>query len=151
MCAWVTPNSINNSSGGSALHGASKTIDGNLSTYWSHTVSQVHWVIYDLEESMEVSGIRVYADGNDTHAPCQIYEIYVSDNLANWGSSLGSLTLGTTLQWHKTTFTAKTGRYIYLKLKTWFGSICETGRWLADFYEFAAYVKSGFSQGYIFG
>ena len=152
MSAWVTPVSIYGRCGESTTHEAYRTIDDVLSTYWTHSVVHMHWVKYDLGEDMEVSGIRVYADGTLVYGhPCQISEIYVSTDPANWGSSVGSLTLDTTLQWHKTFFTTKTGRYIYLKLKTWDLTSCVTTSNLKHFYEFDAYVKPVFSQGYIFG
>ena len=151
MPAWLTPKSVYDKCGEEGSGPASNTIDGNLGTAWSHALEHSHWIKYDLGANMEVSGIRVYADGDYLFSPCLISAIYVSTDPADWGSSLGSLTIGTTLGWHQTIFTAKIGRYIYLTIHTYV-TTCGVNHWLSGFYEFAAYCKTKpKSHGYIFG
>lgn len=153
MPTWTTPASIYDKCGESASYPASNMIDGDLATFWEHVVLHLHWVKYDLGVAKLVSGIRVYADGDVNFAPCEILEIYVSKSPTSWGSSVGSLTIGTSLGWHQTTFTAKAGRYIYLKdIKAFYNVSCTT-HYMTKFYEFAAYCAplKPKSYGYIFG
>jgi len=141
--AWVSPTAIHSKCGESEVKPASNTIDGDTGTYWVHVTSHEHWIIFDLGESKTVKKVRLYvlsrSDADDTI--CEVSAVYINDSADESGGSKGSLVLPASgTQWYEIDVTDTSGRYIKLKLKTYYYSVCGTSAGVRYFYEFEAYV-----------
>lgn len=110
---WKVPSSVDSSCGYST-YPASNTIDGNTATYWSHTTSERHWVIYDLGTDYIVNQIQVYYGSggriNDVY-------VYVSSDKSNFGTDVVSGWSPAVTGWTTSPTFLKKGRYI--KLDFW--------------------------------
>jgi hypothetical protein len=94
---------------------AANLIDNDINTTWEHFVQENHWVILDLGQSTVVSKIRLWH--RQYYATINVSEVYVSDNQADWGTSLGSLSIAASTEatgWKEADITDKQGRYIKL-------------------------------------
>ena len=141
--AWVTPTAIHAKCGESAGHPASNTIDGSLSSEWNHTIGHEHWIIFDLGETKTVQKVRLYCLSlTAAFLICEVSAVYINDTADESGGSKGSLSLPTSgSQWYEIDVTDTSGRYIYLKFKTYSADYaCETTHGLEGFYEFEAYA-----------
>ncbi|MEM1563572.1 MAG: discoidin domain-containing protein, partial [Candidatus Bathyarchaeia archaeon] len=88
----MSPNSVYDRCGHSGDNTATRSIDGDVSTYWRHNAQCYHWIIYDLGSSMNVSRIRIYQPSGSTYdwGGTAGIEVYVSNNPSNWGSAVWS-------------------------------------------------------------
>lgn len=110
---WVTPTAIHSDCGHTGDSVSSRLIDDDLGTYWQHDGTEDHWVIFDMGETYTVKQVRCY------HVQyvhwVEVGEVYVSDDVENWGDSLGASTAnwytGVT-GWEEIDITDKDGRYI---------------------------------------
>jgi hypothetical protein len=141
--AWVTPTAIHSKCGEDATDPASNTIDGDLNTSWEHSLGHEHWIVFDLGETKTVQKVRLYCRSTVmVFRICEVSAVYINDTPGESGGSKGSLVLppsGT--QWYEIDVTDTSGRYIYLKLKTYSSGLnCDTSHGLTRFYEFEAYV-----------
>ncbi|MEM3566740.1 MAG: discoidin domain-containing protein [Candidatus Bathyarchaeia archaeon] len=84
---WIIPKTVYSKCGESGSNIAANSIDGSTSTYWRHSSTCYHWIIYDLGEPMNISRIRIYQGDNDWGSTAGI-NIYVSNDPQNWGSAV---------------------------------------------------------------
>jgi len=90
VITWTTPNSVYDVCGEDNYHYANEAIDDTHdNSYWQHSSSENHWIVFDMGETSSVSRIRIYQDLDDWGGSSGI-EIYVSDNLLSWGSPVWS-------------------------------------------------------------
>lgn len=139
--AWVTPTAIHSKCGEDFP--ASNTIDGNLTTEWSHLVEHEHWIIFDLGSTKTVQKVRLYIGGAGRGSVCEVTAVYINDTADETGGSKGSL--GSILSggnWNEIDVTDTSGRYIKTKLKSLdaHAANCSASNVMAFFYEFEAYV-----------
>jgi len=57
---YLTPGSVQISCGEDVGAEAAKSIDDDLDHYWRHSVTEYHWIIYDLTVQRRISKIRIY-------------------------------------------------------------------------------------------
>lgn len=102
---------------GRAIH----AIDGNNSTFWHSkwyggSDPMPHEIQIDLASSYTLSSLKYLPrqDGG-TNGIIANYEIYVSDDPANWGTAVATGTFATGTTEKTITFTAKNGRYVRLR------------------------------------
>jgi len=135
---FATPDNVHSCSGYDGANECNKTADDNLGTYWAAFPAN-HWIIYDMGRSLNITNVRVYLSG--LVYPCY-YQVYVSENTTDWGSSVGECYLNATGVWLACddNITAKVGRYINLtNLKSiGTGGACVANSVLASFAEFDA-------------
>lgn len=102
---------------GRAVH----AIDGNNTTFWHTKWSGgsdplPHEIQIDLGTSYALSGLKYLPrqDGG-TNGIINNYEVYVSNDPANWGTAVATGTFPSTTVEKTVSFTAKTGRYVRLR------------------------------------
>lgn len=131
---WNTPTSIYSKCGEEAGYEAIKSIDENISTYWSHNATEFHQIIYDMDSSNYVKRVKLYvtspinAFGRDVGI-----KVFVSDDPANWGISVWEGILETANSWNLSGQFSKKGRYIKIESKS-----DDSAQWL---YEFDAFIE----------
>lgn len=109
---WISPDKIHSACD---IFRANNLIDGDINTLWHHwTYGEEHWVIIDLGQSYLVDKLRSYHKKWETTNP--IAAIYVSDDLNDFESSLGSLPGYSTEDsgWKIAELINKRGRYVKL-------------------------------------
>ena len=57
---YLTPGSVSSFCGEDVGAEAAKSIDDDLEHYWRHSMSEYHWIVYDLTVQRRVSKIRIY-------------------------------------------------------------------------------------------
>lgn len=93
----------------------STTINGGTGDSFYHGANELHWLIYDLGSSREVTKFRWYVSNNlwtgrDKIDSCNLY---VSDSLTDWGTAVATgVAFNTANQWNEITTTTKTGRFV---------------------------------------
>ena len=136
MTSWVTPTAIHSVCGAHASYPAANLIDGSLSTFWAHLVNHLHWVVFDLGSSMEVTAVRLYVNYSPNDRIDGV-DVYVSDDPANWGSPVAEdLSFVGIWEWIQKSVTAKAGRYIKLENMNPQSTVNDINLW-----EFQAYTK----------
>ncbi len=107
---WQTPDSVHSASSSDAKD----IIDGDTSTKFTNYEDEEQWVILDIGMSCTISKIRKYHKSYENDRA--IANIYISDNINNWGNSLGSFPLyyKENSGWYETDTTEKKGRYLKL-------------------------------------
>jgi hypothetical protein len=132
---WTTPSSIYDSC---SATGDEDTIDGSLSTSWSHLSSEHHWITYDLGDTYLITRVRIYSSSGTTYNPCMIDEVYICDDGACSGESdlIGTCSFSSGLKWNECDHTDTTGRYVKIMIGTRSGPSCSINSWLYSFYEF---------------
>jgi len=86
---WVTPTAVCDKCGeDSSSHPASNTIDGNTGTYWRHSSTDNHWIIFDMGKMANISKIRIYQGSTASQRWGQAngVEVYVSNDTSTWVS-----------------------------------------------------------------
>lgn len=134
---WYSPVAVA-ACGYTGSYSPTNTIDGNLGTRWKHLYSHEHWIKYDMNSIKTWTKIRVYA-GSPTSAGnlCGISAIYINNTADESGGSKGSGATGS--GWTEINVVNTSGRYIYIKLQTYYApSGCSNVYYLDDFYEFEA-------------
>ena len=139
--AWFTPTAIYSACHNLAPWPTTNTIDGDLGTRWQCTYGEEHWVIYDLGETKNVQKIRLYI----SYAPenwdvCEVSAVYINDTADETGGSKGSGVMQGGIGWREVDVTDTNGRYVKIKLKTYYVGVCGITTALDNFYEFEAYV-----------
>ena len=115
MANWVTPTAIHSVCGEHASYPAANLIDGSLSSFWAHLANELHWVVFDLGSSMEVTAVRLYVNYSPNDRVDGV-DVYVSDDPTNWGSPVAeNLSFVGNWAWVENSVTSKTGRYIKLE------------------------------------
>lgn len=106
---WITPVAIHSYCGGS---GPGNLIDGNIDSYWNHYYEYCsHWIVLDLGESREVTGVRLYV-GSFQDARWAHVNVHVSETAGDWGDAVGTdLYFSSTNSWNERSLTPKQGRY----------------------------------------
>jgi len=112
---WITPKTVYGRCGESGGNVAANSIDGSTSTYWRHDSTCYHWIIYDLGEPMNISGIRIYQGYYDWGSTAGI-NVYVSNDPQKWGSAVWSGRIDGD-GWVTRQFQAQ-GRYIKLESRS---------------------------------
>ena len=109
---WRSPIAVHSACSTSS---AANIIDRDYNTLWHHWTSEAHWVVLDLGDSYQVTGIRQRHERR-TDGEAAIAAIYVSENTTDWGSSLGSLpnTHNMDPGWIEASITPAQGRYVRL-------------------------------------
>jgi hypothetical protein len=103
---------------------ATRLVDGNASTFWATQSSNSGWVAFDLSYAPSFDGVRIKnrSDNNSGHP--NTFDIYVSDDGANWGSPIGSFTgensQGT--EYDRSLGSVYAKRYLKLVINSIFGS-----------------------------
>ena len=144
VAAWVSPTAIHSKCGESIIRPATNTIDGNITTFWLHSTSHEHWIIFDLGTTKIATKIRLYCTSIAATDVCEVSAVYINDSADESGGSKGSGSISSGTGWTEIAVTETSGRYIKLKLKTWVSGIplvCGTSAGLSRFYEFEAYVS----------
>ena len=99
---------------------ATAAIDSNASTFWAYAFNPVsirtphpHHITLDLGSSYPVEGFRYLPrqDGS-LYGTITKYELYVSDNIADWGAPVSTGTLAGNSSLKEIAFTQKIGRYV---------------------------------------
>jgi len=91
---WITPKAVYGKCGESGSNIAENSIDRSTSTYWRHSSTCYHWIIYDLGETMNISRLRIYQGYYDWDQGYYDWgstagiNIYVSNDPQNWGSAV---------------------------------------------------------------
>lgn len=143
IAVWFTPTAIHAKCGEDASEPATYTIDGDLDTYWEHSIGHEHWIIFDLGETKTVQKVRLYCSSTLMALRiCEVTAVYINDTHDGSGGSKGSLVLPASgTQWYEIDVTDTSGRYIYLIFKTYSAGLnCDISHGLTRFYEFEAYV-----------
>jgi hypothetical protein len=83
---WVATASVTGSSSA-----AGQAIDGSLSTRWTTGTNQVsgQWFQLDMLQSQTIVGLTMNSDGSSSDY-ARGYQVFVSDDTANWGTSVAS-------------------------------------------------------------
>lgn len=136
MAAWNTPSAIHSFCGEHASYPAVNSMDDDTETYWIHYVEPcLHWIIFDMGETKDVTQIRLYQDDDYEAkrwgAEFGLY-VYVSDDLGAFGDAVweGVLNAG---GWQESGAFEKSGRYVKLVSK-------DSAR-VQRMYEFDAYCN----------
>ena len=139
--AWVTPTAIHDACHSEVPYPATNTIDGDTGTRWQCTVSEEHWVIFDLGETKNVKKIRLYLSWTEANWDvCEISAVYVNDTADESGGSKGSGIPSSGEGWNEIDITDTDGQYVKIKLKTWYVNACGITIALDRFYEFQVYA-----------
>lgn len=142
--AWVTPDDVYLCCGETSGHHCDITLDGLTYTDWQCNGTHLHWIIYDLGATKLVLRIKLYLDTTDTWANiCRLEGVYINDTHDLSGGSKASGNFGEAEGWFDIAVTPTCGRYIYLQLKTYDGSVpgvCGSNDELQNFFEFEAQV-----------
>ncbi len=116
---WVTPHAVYDKCGEEGDSPATNTIDNDTSTRWGHSAEEQHWIAYEYCTLYTHSKLQIYTAPDKDSNVCAVSEIYVSNDPANWGDSLGSCELiGSGLAWYNCSFTAATGKYLKILFDT---------------------------------
>ena len=109
--AWHTPAYDSCCENGDGLD----LVDSDLETAWNHYVVEEHWIILDMGETYSISKMQMY-DYHGWGLATDIAAIYVSDDVGNWGGSVGSFVFPNEAGsvWREIDTTDKDGRYIKL-------------------------------------
>jgi photosystem II stability/assembly factor-like uncharacterized protein len=99
---------------------AANAIDGNNSTIWhtkysGGTDQYPHELQVDLGRIYSVSKFKYLPRQSGTNGYVANYEIYVSNNIANWGTAVASGTFANNATEKVVSFAAKSGRYVRFK------------------------------------
>lgn len=78
--AWTAPLQVSASSSESDLYTAKNTVDGNYQSRWSSQFSDPQWLLIDLGEVKDVSGITIRWEA----AFGKSYEVRVSEDNSGW-------------------------------------------------------------------
>jgi len=142
IATWFTPTAIHSKCGENvASYPASNTIDGDTGTKWQCTNGEEHWIIFDLGETKNVKKVRLYISWTQANWDvCEISAVYVNDAANESGGSKGSGIPSVGAGWSEIDITDTNGRYVKIKLKTWYVDTCGITTALDRFYEFQAYV-----------
>ena len=138
---WVAPTAIHSKCYENPSYPASNTIDGDTGTNWQCTNGEEHWIIFDLGETKNVQKVRLYI----SYAPenwdvCEVSAVYINDTADETGGSKGSGVMQGGIGWREVDVTDTNGRYVKIKLKTYYVGVCGITTALDNFYEFEAYV-----------
>ena len=142
IAVWFTPTAIHSKCGENvASYPASNTIDGDTGTKWQCTNGEEHWIIFDLGETKNVLKVRLYV----SYAPenwdvCEVSAVYINDTHDESGGSKGSGAMDGGIGWNEIDVTDTNGRYVKIKLKTYYVGACGITTALDRFYEFQVYV-----------
>lgn len=112
---YVTPLAVNDKCGEDATNVAINSINGNSADYWQHDVNEAHWIVYDLGMSLaNIVGIGIVLGPSDgDEFKLQNVNVYVSDDLNDWGDAVGSnLSFQVVNSWNSESLTPKKGRYV---------------------------------------
>ncbi|WGM89133.1 MAG: discoidin domain-containing protein [Candidatus Bathyarchaeum tardum] len=111
---WTTPYAVYGQCGGSSSSGNS--IDSRTNTYWRHDSSENHWIIFDMGETIPISGISIYQPSYDTYdwGRTSGIEIYVSNDPESWGSPVWTGRIDG-YQWEESDVFSAEGRYVILR------------------------------------
>ncbi len=112
---WTTPTAIHSYCGECPPYNAANTIDDDLASFWTHTMTCYHWIIFDMGETKKITKIRVYVDIAPFGGAVGLY-VYVSDDPANFGDAVWEGVLNTA-GWSESGAFEKDGRYIKLVSK----------------------------------
>ena len=140
--AWVTPTAIHSYCHQAPPYYASNTIDSDTGTKWHCTYGEEHWIIFDLGETKNVKKVQLYI----SYAPenwdvCEVSAVYINDTADESGGSKGSGVMsGGGGGWREIDVTDTNGRYVKIKLKTYYAGVCGITAAMDRFYEFQAYV-----------
>lgn len=113
---WITPTAVHSCCGGTNYNNA---IDKNIWTYWRHSSSCNHWIVFDMGETMDISKIKLYQSWWSSYqwGGSSGIEVYVSDDLSNWGSPVWTGTLDSS-GWRESGEFSAEGRYVKLYSKS---------------------------------
>ncbi len=100
---------------------ASAALDGNTGTRWNPGTTQAsgQWFSVDMGSAQTFTRIDLDAYASTNEYP-RGYDVYVSSDGTNWGSSIASATPSSELT--SITFSSQTKRYIKIQLNTTFNS-----------------------------
>lgn len=128
--------SVISSTGGiDGNHTADKAIDNDPNTFWQTSGNSIHLheIVIDLGSETDVSGFK-YEQRNDNEifGIVKEYELYLSNNLASWGSPVSEGWMSYTTEKY---FAKTTARYMRFVAKS------EHGRWGNTNYASAAELR----------
>ena len=96
----------------------SKAIDGNTSTLWhtpwSGSPGHPHYIQLDLGDNYNISKLIHTPRTDGSNGRIKDYELYISDNVSNWGTYVLKGTFENTSSPTTVEFPVKTGRYVKL-------------------------------------
>lgn len=111
---WFTPAQVHSSND---LRRTANLIDGNLENLWTPGawIEQSYWVVFDLGGTYEIEKIRGWHN-KQYDREREISEIYVSNDINDWGESLGNIEeiYNKPQGWYESVFPSKQGRYVKL-------------------------------------
>jgi hypothetical protein len=113
---WTTPTAVYSKCNETSPNVASRAIDENEDgSYWQHSNTDNHWIIFDMGQTMNISRIRIHQSGTPSYRWGQSagVDVYVSDNPSSWGSAVWSGNLSGSDWQPSRTFSAQ-GRYVKL-------------------------------------
>ncbi len=114
ISSWITSTKIHSSND---MKRVGNIIDKNTETVWTPDVwiEKSYWVVLDLQNEYEVDKIRSW-HRRQWDRETGIDQIFVSNNINDWGESIGSLQsiYNQPAGWFETSVTKKTGRYVKL-------------------------------------
>lgn len=120
MAEWTTPTSIHSKCGESSPNIATRAKDDDTGTYWRHSSTCYHWIIFDFSQTYTITKIRIYQDLYDSYSRWGMsvgLDVFVSDDPASWGSAVWTGTLNGG-DWQESGAFSKNGRYVKLISKT---------------------------------
>jgi len=110
---WMTPTAVYSKCGEESGYPATNTIDDVLTTEWRHSVSELHWIVYDMGQSMKTTKVRIFTGSKPQEYIVEHMNIYVSVDttfdeservVSNWNTTLGG--------WAVSPSFSTVGRYI---------------------------------------
>ncbi len=109
---WFTPGSVHSSND---IRRTGNLIDSNLGNAWTPNVwiQQSYWVVFDLGKEYEIEKIRSWHN-KQWDRETAIMEIYVSNDINNWGESVGNILeiYNKPQGWYESSFSKTNGRYV---------------------------------------
>jgi len=127
MADWLGISSANlHSDCGDSGYPVEDALDAT--SYWYHTIGEVHWFIIDLGASYTISKLRAYS--NSSFDPDDV-DIYISDDAGSFGTAVHTniTTWQDTASYVEVEITPSSGRYIKVEVQsTEIGQILQWGQ-----------------------
>lgn len=110
---WITPTACHSECGHTSTYVCANAIDGDTGTFWLHSGSEAHWLVFDLGETRPLTKVRLYQHGNVTYrfGHDAGVDVYVSDDPESWGDAVWSGLLNAA-GWQESGAFEKSGRYV---------------------------------------
>lgn len=119
LAGWTTPPVLRSFCGYTNPNFPALTIDDDIETFWLHSETCFHWIIFDMGETKRITKIRLYQISASFLAWGDAYGlyVYVGDDPADLGAAVWEGTLYEA-GWVESGAFEKNGRYVKLVSKS---------------------------------